>query len=35
MHPSALALINGFLMGVGLILAAALMKAVLSMGFCG
>lgn len=35
MPPALVSLINGFCLGIGLILAAALMKAVLSMGFCG
>lgn len=35
MPPAVGAFISGFCMGIGLILAAALMKAVLGMGFCG
>jgi len=35
MPPAAMSLINGFCMGIGLILAAALMRVVLHMGFCG
>ena len=35
MQPAVMSLINGFCLGIGLILAAALMKAVLHMGFCG
>lgn len=30
-----LAAINGFLFGIGLIIAAFLMKALLKIGFCG
>lgn len=33
--PSAMAVVNGFLFGLGLILAAAFMQAVLHLGFCG
>ncbi len=35
MPPALASLINGFCMGIGLILAAALMHAVLGLGFCG
>lgn len=35
MPPALMSLVNGFCLGIGLILAAALMKAVLHLGFCG
>lgn len=35
MPPALVSLVNGFCLGIGLILAAALMRVVLSMSFCG
>jgi hypothetical protein len=35
MNAVAMNIVNGLLFGIGLILASALMKALLSMGFCG
>lgn len=32
---SLMEIVNGFLWGIGLVLAAALMRAVLHMGICG
>lgn len=35
MNEAVMNVVNGFLMGTGLILAAMLFKAVLGAGFCG
>lgn len=35
MPPALVSLLNGFCLGIGLILAAALMKVVLHMSLCG
>lgn len=35
MMPQLMSMVNGLCFGIGLILASALMKAVLHMGFCG
>lgn len=35
MNGVAMSVVNGFAFGVGIILASALMRVVLHMGFCG